>query len=319
MSGLASYLVFFSIVATFYALLCLPLNLHWGMTGLMNVGITGFFGIGGYTAALLTGPDYAGSVGGFGLPVGIGYLGGAAAAALVALIVGGPALRLREDFLAIATFGFSTVVYLVGLNFSALTRGPDGLYGLPKPFAGYGLSNIQENVATLAFLLIVLALVYAGLEAMARSPWGRVLRALRENEEAAEALGKNVFSYRLQSFVLGSALMGLCGALYASFFSYFSPQDFLPMMIFQVYAMVIVGGGGNNRGAIAGAFIVWAFWSGSGAIIAATLPATLHTQSGAIRVVLIGLLLALMLLFRPQGVFPEQRMVSRDARLPDTP
>ena len=89
------------------------------------------------------------------------------------------------------------------------------------------------------------------------------------------------------------------------------------MMIFQVYAMVIVGGGGNNRGAIAGAFIVWGFWSASGAIIAASLPATLHTQSGAIRVILIGLLLALMLLFRPQGVFPERRVVSRDAESTD--
>jgi branched-chain amino acid transport system permease protein len=315
MSGIASYLVFFCIVATFYALLCLPLNLQWGMTGLMNVGITGFFGIGGYAAALLTGPDYGGTFGGFGLPVPVGYLGGAVAAALVALIVGGPALRLREDFLAIATFGFSTVVYLVGLNWRWLTRGPDGLYGVPKPFAGHGLSNFAENLATLAFLLVVLALIYAGLEAMARSPWGRVLRAIRENEDAAEALGKNVFSFRLQSFVLGSAIMGLCGGLYASFFAYFSPQDFLPMMIFQVYAMVIVGGGGNNRGAIAGAFIVWAFWSASGYIIAATLPATLHTQSGAIRVVLIGVLLSLMLLFRPQGVFPEQRVVSRDAKL----
>ncbi|MBM3525265.1 MAG: branched-chain amino acid ABC transporter permease, partial [Alphaproteobacteria bacterium] len=120
MSGVASYLIFFTITAIFYALLCLPLNLQWGMTGLMNVGITGFFGIGGYAAALLTGPDYPGSFGGFGLPVPIGYLGGMAIAAAVALIVGGPALRLREDFLAIATFGFSTVVYLVGLNFNAL-------------------------------------------------------------------------------------------------------------------------------------------------------------------------------------------------------
>lgn len=317
MSGLASYLIFFVITATFYALLCLPLNLQWGMTGLMNVGITGFFGIGGYAAALLTGPDYPGSFGGFGLPVPVGYVGGMAIAAGIALIVGGPALRLREDFLAIATFGFSTVVYLVGLNFNGLTRGADGLYGLPKPFAGYGLSNFMENLATVCFLLAVLFLTYAALEAMARSPWGRVVRAIRENEEAAEALGKNVFSYRLQSFVLGSAVMGLSGALYASFIGYFSPQDFLPMMIFQVYAMVIVGGGGNNRGAIAGAFIVWAFWSASGAIIAASLPATLHTQSGAIRVILIGLLLALMLLFRPQGVFPERRVVSRDAESTD--
>jgi branched-chain amino acid transport system permease protein len=315
MSGLVSYLIFFVIIASFYALLCLPLNLQWGMTGIMNVGITGFFGIGGYTAALLTGPDYAGSIGGLGLPVPIGYAGGMAMAALVALIVGAPALRLREDFLAIATFGFSTVVYLIGLNFNSLTRGADGLYGLPKPFAGYGLSIFAENLATGCLVVGVLVAVYAAQEAMARSPWGRVLRAIRENEEAAEALGKNAFSYRLQSLVLGSAVMGLCGAMYASFIGFFSPQDFLPMMIFQVYAMVIIGGGGNNRGAIAGAFVVWGIWSASGAMLAASLPATLHTQSGAIRVILIGLLLALVLLFRPQGIFPEQRTVSREAYL----
>jgi len=318
-----SYLVFFLVIASFYALLSLALNLHWGAGGLMNVGITGFFGLGGYASALLTGPHHAASsggadsIGGLELPLAVGWISGTVLAGLVALAIGGPVLRLRDDFLAIVTFGFATVVYLFALNLDAFTRGPEGLYGLPKPFGSLGLSNLATNSLTLALMIALVGGVYVAFEAMIRSPWGRVLRAIRADEAATQSFGKHAFRFRLEAFVVGAAVMGLAGAAYASFLGFFSPQDLLPVLTFQVYAMLIVGGAGNNRGAIAGGVLVWALWSGSGAGIAALLPASLQTQSGAIRVIVIGGLLALVLLFRPQGLLPEARIVSRQARLDD--
>ncbi len=115
--------------------------------------------------------------------------------------------------------------------------------------------------------------------------------------------------------MVGCAVMGLSGALYANFVGFISPQDFIPIFTFQVFIMLIVGGSGNNRGAILGGFVVWALWSGSGALIAAVLPPDLQTQAASVRIVLIGLGLALMLLYRPAGLLREKRIVSQEARL----
>ena len=127
MSGLVAYATFFLTVASIYALMSLGLNLQWGFTGLFNVGVAGFFAVGAYATALLTGPDYPGQVGGFALPVPVGWLGSLLFAGLAALIVGVPTLRLRHDYLAISTFGIAIVIQLVALNFQALTGGPLGL------------------------------------------------------------------------------------------------------------------------------------------------------------------------------------------------
>ena len=140
---------------------------------------------------------------------------------------------------------------------------------------------------------------------------GRVLRAVREDEVAVASLGKNAQRFRLQSFVLGSTLMGLAGALYASFVGFVSPFDFLPILTFQVWAMLIVGGSGNNRGAMIGALIVWAIWAFSGVAVSKWVPPTHAAQGAAIQVILIGLALVFMLLFRPRGLIGERAIVSR--------
>src|SRR5262249_50515122 len=143
---------------------------------------------------------------------------------------------------------------------------------------------------------------YWALERIVRSPWGRVLKAIREDEGAVLALGKNSTRFRLQAFVLGASLMGLSGALYVTFVGFVSPFDFVPLVTLQLWTMLMVGGSGNNRGAILGAASVWGLWTLSGTLIFKIVPTEYHTQGGAIQTILIGLVLVLTLLYRPRGL-----------------
>ncbi len=315
MEGAIAYAAFFLTVASIYALVCLGLNLQWGSTGLFNVGVAGFYAVGAYTTAILTCPDFPGQVGGFSLPVPVGWLGALAAGGIAALVVAVPTLRLRDDHLAISTFGIAIVIQLVALNFERLTGGPLGINFIPRPLAAWFGDTSRYGLLYLAGVVAIVAAAYWALERLVRSPWGRVLRAIREDEAAAAALGKSPVVYRLQAFVLGSMLMGLAGGLHASFFGFISPADFQPILTFQAWTMLILGGSGNNRGAIIGAVAVWALWSASGALLHAVLPASLQVRGAALQVVLIGTVLAAALLFRPRGLIGEDAVVSRHARL----
>lgn len=309
--GLLSYGTFFLVFVAIYALIVLGLNLQWGFTGLFNVGVAGFVAIGAYTSALLTAPDYPDQFGGFGLPIIVGWAGGMVMAGAVALIVGLAALRLRHDYLAITTFGIAVTLQLVALNAQHLTGGPFGLQFIPKPFAAVIRGNLAWNAAYLAVAAFVLVVAYLALERLVRSPWGRVLRAIREDETAAESLGKRAFLFRLQSFVIGCMLMGLGGALYAHFVGYIAPEDFLPILTFQLWTMLIVGGSGNNRGAILGAFVVWCLWSLAGGFLRQIIPAEHQARAATLQVVLIGSMLAAILILRPRGLIGEESVVSR--------
>jgi branched-chain amino acid transport system permease protein len=302
---LLSYATFFLCFAVIFAVIVLGLNLQWGYTGLFNVGVAGFVAVGAYTSAILTAPPYQDSIGGFGLPVIFGWLGAMLASGIVALVVGLAALRLRHDYLAITTFGIAVTLQLVALNARWLTGGPFGLQFIPKPLQGLFGTGPAWNAAYLAICLVVLGCVYVALERLVASPWGRVLRAIREDETAAEALGKRAFVFRLQSFVIGCMVMGLGGALYAHFVGFIAPEDFLPILTFQVWTMLIVGGAGNNRGAIAGALVVWLLWSASGNILRQVIPQAEQARGAALQIVLIGVMLAAMLVWRPRGLFSE--------------
>ncbi len=310
---LVSYGSFFLVFATVFAVIVLGLNLQWGYTGLFNVGVAGFVAIGAYTSALLTTPETAGRVGGLGWPVVLGWIGAMATSGVAGLLVGLATLRLRHDYLAITTFGIAVTVQLVALNAQWLTGGPFGVQFIPKPMQGWFGTGVNWTLAYLALVVILLALAYVGLERLVRSPWGRVLRAIREDEDAASSLGKQAFAYRLQSFVIGSMLMGLGGALYAHFVGFVAPEDFLPILTFQMWAMLIVGGSGNNRGAILGAYVVWGFWAISGGLLRGVVPQAEQARAAALQVVLIGVLIALMLLWRPRGLMGEATAVSRHA------
>ena len=311
MTGWLSYGSFFLVFACSFAIIVLGLNLQWGYTGLFNVGVAGFVAVGAYTSAILTTPETADRFGGFGIPVAAGWLMAMLASGLCALLVGLVALRLRHDYLAITTFGVAVTIQLVALNAQRLTGGPFGVQFIPKPLQGWLGTGLPWTLGYLALVLALLALVYLALERLVRSPWGRVLRAIREDEDAAASLGKRAFVFRLQSFVIGGALMGLGGAVYAHFVGYIAPEDFLPILTFQLWAMLIVGGSGNNRGALLGAFVVWGFWTAAGALLRGWVPQAEQARAAALQVVLIGILIALMLVLRPRGILGEEVSVSR--------
>ncbi len=311
MIELLSYCAFFLTIALSYAIICLGLNVQWGQTGLFNVGIAGFVAIGAYTSALLTTPDDPNRLGGFALPMLTGWLGAALASAFVSFLVGLLTVRLRADYLAIATFGVAVVVQLSALNLQPVTGGPFGIGFIPRPFASFAGEPLTFGLLNLGLAALTTLLVYLALERLLRSPWGRVLRAIREDEQAALALGKNAFAFRLQAFAIGGAIMGLAGAVQAHFIGFIAPENYVPMLTFQVWAMLIVGGSGNNLGAVAGAVIVWAVWAASAALISAVVPPEFQARAAALQIVLIGVAICLMLLLRPRGILGERRTVSR--------
>ena len=311
MLDLFAYGAFFLTIALTYAIICLGLNVQWGQTGLFNVGVAGFVAVGAYASALLTTPDAPGRLGGFGLPIAVGWAGGALAAGLLTFLVGAVTIRLRADYLAIATFGLAVMVQLALLNLEPLTGGPFGIGFIPRPFAATAGTPSLFAALNLAVLVLVVLLLYLALERLLRSPWGRVLRAIREDETAARALGKNADRFRLQAFAIGGAIMGLAGAVQAHFIGFIAPENYLPMLTFQVWAMLIVGGSGNNRGAILGAVVVWGLWAVSSTVVASFFPPGQQARAAALQIVLIGLALCAILLLRPRGILGEERVISR--------
>jgi len=291
--GWLSYGTFFLVFATVFAIITLGLNLQWGFTGLFNVGVAGFVAVGAYTSALLTTPK------GPAWPVAAGLVAAILVAGLVGLFIGAIVLRLRRDYLAITTFGVAVTIQTIANNATPLTGGPFGVQFIPKPMQSWLGTGLSWTLAYLALSLALLVIVYLALEKLVASPWGRVLRAIREDEITASSIGKRVFLFRLQSFVIGAMLMGLGGALYAHFVGFIAPEDFLPILTFQPWAMLIVGGAGNNRGVIAGAFLVWAFWTVSGGLLRAWIPQAEQARAAALQVVLIGILIVAMLVLRP--------------------
>lgn len=311
MIGIASYLVFFLCVVLVLCILTLGLNLQWGFTGLFNAGVAGFYAIGAYTHAILTAAPQPQYLGNFGLPWAVGIVAAVLVTALAALVIGIITIRLRGDFLAIASFGIAILIQLLSLNLEPLTGGAQGLSRIPKPLSDWFSDPLHYNLFYLGLLMVAVACVYWALERILGSPWGRVLRAIREDEVAAQSLGKSVLRFRLEAFVLGSSFMGLAGALYVSFIGFVSPFDFMPILTFQIWAMLIVGGSGNNRGAMLGALVVWAIWAASGVAVSKLVPPSHAAQGAALQVILIGLVLVLMLLYRPRGLIGEKAIVSR--------
>lgn len=311
--GLTAYGSFFLVIALINAIACLGLNVQWGQTGLFNVGIAGFIAIGAYTSGLLTTPPTPEHWGGFGLPIVIGWAGAAILSGLASFLVGAATLRLRSDYLAITTFGVAVAVQLLVLNAQKLTGGSFGLAFIPRPFEGLADRPALFGLANLALIGGLVALLFIGLERLARSPWGRVLRAIREEERAAASLGKSPSRYRLQAFALGGAIMGLSGAVHASFIGFIAPDNYGSSVTFQIWTMLIVGGSGRNLGALAGAILIWALWSATGFATGLLFPPDAQARAAALQIVAIGVLLSAMLVFRPRGIFGERVVVSRQA------
>jgi branched-chain amino acid transport system permease protein len=306
MIDLVGYGAFFLTTALIFSLVTLGLNLQWGLTGLFNVGLAGFVAIGAYTSALLTTPDDPARLGGFGLPILIGWLGAMLVGGVAAALTGIATLRLRSDYLAITTFGVAVVVQLVALNAQKLTGGPFGIGFIPRPFGDLAETPLLFNLSNLAIISAVTLAAYLALEHLTRSPWGRVLKALREDERAAISLGKSARFYRVQAFAVGGAIMALAGALQAHFIGFIAPDNYLSILTFQVWVMLIVGGSGSNAGAVAGSVLVWAIWAGSGALTSVIFAPEQQARAASLQIVAIGVMLCVILLVRPNGLFGQR-------------
>jgi len=291
-----------------FSILTLGLNIQWGFTGLFNIGIAGFFAIGAYTSAILTTAPSVRHLGGYNLPIPVGIAAAMALAAVFAWFVARICIRLRSDYLAISTLGIAEIFRLTFKNETELTNGARGVSYIPKPF-----ETLPEPWNQINFVLLVLGIVlclYLFLERARTSPWGRVMSAIRENEAATRASGKDVDKLRIQAFVIGSSIMGLGGAMMAHYLKFIDPQAAEPLQAtFLVWVMLIVGGSANNRGAILGAMLMWTVWSAT-EILTTRLPAEMAIRSAYVRVFLIGLVLQIVLQKYATGILPERRAKS---------
>lgn len=289
------YLIAMTCFGAIYALLALGLNFAWGLTGLINLGLAGFFAMGAYASALAT------TVLGWPIAAGIafGFVVAAASGAIVTLAT----LRLRGDYLAIVTLGFAELVRLVATNETWLTRGSDGISGIPGPWRGT-LAPAEFNLLFCAIVLGAVVIALALAELLRASPFGRVLRALREDETVAQVAGKWTTIFKIQAFAIGAGLMGVAGALYGHYTSYVAPELFRPLITIYIFLALTAGGTANNYGAVLGAFVVMAILE-STRFMTEIVPGLRAVQVAALREMLIGVLLLIVLRLRPQGILPE--------------
>ncbi|HKZ98792.1 MAG TPA: branched-chain amino acid ABC transporter permease [Thermoplasmata archaeon] len=305
-------LVNFLIPASIFALMALALNVQWGHTGLFNAGVAAFWALGAYTAAILMTPpapmtdQYPGHLGGYSQNFALALGAAMFVSALAGLLIAIPILRLRADYFGIATLALAEIVRLFLVNAQSITAGTIGVISIPRPFDAWIADSDLSDTAMAALAVGTLLLVFVLLEYVTRAPWGRVLRGIREDEEATLALGKDVFRFRLQAFVLGCALMGATGAISATFLRFITPGIFDPLSTFTIYVMLILGGSGNNRGAILGAFLYYAFdWISTR--LDDRLPDDVALKVPALRVMAIGALLVILIIYRPEGILKEPR------------
>lgn len=305
LTGLMFYLVSVLIAGGIYAILCLALNIQWGMGGLFNAGIAGFFAVGAYTSAIVTTAESARHLGGFGMPIPVGLIAAGLVAGITGAAVAKICVRLKSDYLAMASIGIAETLRLVIVNEDWITNGSLGISGVPRPFADIATGRSSDLVYLAVVWGIVLA-VYILSQRLYDSPWGRTLRAIRDNEASARAVGKDVERFRLQTFVIGAAIMGVAGALSAHYFKFLSPSATEPLLVtFLVWVMLMAGGSGNNRGAILGAVAIWFIWSAT-EIVTSRLPPEWITRSSYIRMLLVGLLLQFVLQKFRSGLLPEK-------------
>ena len=280
------YFLHLAILICIYAILVTSLNLALGFTGLLNLGHIAFFGIGAYTSALLVKA---------GVPFIIAFLAAGIIAACFGYILMLATRKLKGDYLALTTLGFSFVIYSILLNWISLTRGPLGIPGIPKPdFFGFIIST---NLSYLVFAAIVCIIIVALLMKITNSPFGRLLQATRDDELGLRVLGKNTFLLKAKAMMISAGGAGIAGSLFAHYLSYIDPSSFLLTEIIFVVTIVIVGGIASMKGSI------------FATILLVLLPEALRFLSlpsnilGPARQIIYALLLIIILLIRPRGLF----------------
>jgi branched-chain amino acid transport system permease protein len=296
MIAYATTVIILILIAT---LLGFALNLQWGTAGLVNFGLTGFFALGAYTAAISA---LAGANSFFAtLIAALACSFGCAALASISV-------KLSDEYLAILTLGFSEIVALVALSEDEITGGSLGLSGIPRPLAGWIRPDIYEG-AFLGLLLLVVIVVYIVLELLLRSPFGLALRAAREDEVVAETLGKDVLALRIKAFAIGGAIIGIAGSFHAFYLTYVDPSQFATAITGYTFMAVILGGRGSNAGLAIGAAAIMLVFE-STRFLKDAVGFLDATQLASLRLIFVGLGLILLLLYRPQGLFRETHVRS---------
>ena len=319
----------FSANAIIYAMIAIGLNVHFGYTGLLNFGQAGFVAVGAYGMAI--------SVTYYGWSMWLGIAIGLLLSVVLALLLGIPTLRLRADYLAITTIAASEIIRLV-VNTPELrdfSGGVDGLTGFADRFkdhnpfvlsADYGIGPLTYKGNTLWFIIcgwVTVVAVAALVYLLMRSPWGRVVKAIREDEDAVRALGKNAYVYKIQALVIGGVIGGLGGVLLALSKASITPQDFQTQVTFIGYAVLIIGGLARVFGPIVGSMILWGILSFTSAFLREAtqgadplIPDSIISAGdvGVVRLMLVGLLLVLLMAFRPQGIFGKREEMALDDR-----
>ena len=280
------YFLHIIVISGIYIILALSLNLIVGFTGLPALGHAAFSCIGAYTSSLLALN--------LGLSPWVGLILGACLAGLSGVIIGYPAVRLKGDYLALATFGLGVIVYSIAKNWVSLTRGPMGLPGIPGfSIFGYELSEIWQYLVLVGFFVLITIFV---INRIVKSPFGRVLRSIREDEVASEALGKDVNKHKLIVFVVGAFFAGIGGSLYAHYITFIDPSSFTVTESITILLMVIFGGMGSIQGSVVGAVIL---------VVIPELLRFLGVPSSIaapLRQMIYGLLLVVLMIRRPQGI-----------------
>ena len=283
--GIGLYVISLLTFGGIYAVMALGLNVQWGFTGMFNAGIAGFFAVGAYTSAILTTEPSVRHIGGLDLPIVVGFVAAMITAGIIAYGVAKICIRLRSDYLAIATLGIAEILRLMFKNETWATNGPRGVSLIPKPFEG--LPGPWNHLAFMALVLLIVLALYLLLERARKRPGAASMTAIRENEPATRAAGKDVDRLRIEAFVLGSMLMGLGGALTAHYLKFIDPNAADPLTAtFLIWVMLIVGGSANNKGAIVGALLIWTIWSAT-ELLTSRLPDELAIRTAYVRVFLI--------------------------------
>jgi neutral amino acid transport system permease protein len=317
----------FGIDAVYYALAAIGLNIHFGYAGLLNFGQSAFLAMGSYGLAV--------SVATYGLPLWAGFLIGIGASVVLAILLGIPTLRLRADYLAIVTIAAAEIIRLI-VRSTSLDKefgGSDGLQQFSGSFFAhnpfheghrYGIGPVNFDarafwVMTVGWTLVAICCVLTAL--LVRSPWGRVLKAIREDEDAVRSLGKNVYAYKMQALVIGGVIGSLGGFIAALGKGSVQPDLYGTETTFLAYVVLILGGAARVLGPVVGSMILWALLAFTDsalrqAVDAGHISPSLVTgvQVGEVRFMLVGLGLVLLMVFRPQGVFGDRREIALDAR-----
>jgi branched-chain amino acid transport system permease protein len=303
---MTGYLIAILTFVSLAVLLGFALNVQWGQAGMLNFGVAGFYGVGAYTAAILS------KAGVDGLTATVAAM---VMTAAVSAVVSLTTLKLREDYLAITTLAFAELVRLVLTNETWLTGGTNGIRDIPRPLIDV-VGGDRYELFFLLLCLVLVAVTYVVLDRIIRSPFGRALRAVREDDVVAATLGKNVLTLRVKAFAIGGAVIGLAGALHAYYFTYIDPTEFAGFVTVYAFMAVIVGGKGSNRGLLLGACTVMVLLEGT-RFLKDFVPFFSAQQAASLRLALIGACLVAILIFRPQGISREYRLSIGKSPRPD--